>query len=239
MCFTERARRYRRVSVNGGAARDDEMGVRDRNWDAEWSIVEALRAGNEATFTSLVDRYYASMLSMARSYVRTKEVAEDVVQETWAAVIQGIDGFERRSSLKTWMFGILINIARTRGTKEARSTPFSSLGHDDEPVVDPNRFAGADQRWAGFWSQPPSANVPEERALSTEAMGTLRQVIAELPDAQRLVLTLRDVHDLTSGEVCDLLGISEGNQRVLLHRARSKARAAIERLGESGMAVTA
>jgi RNA polymerase sigma-70 factor (ECF subfamily) len=218
-------------SVRAGGAADDVAGDR--------AVVDALRAGDETAFGALVDRYYASMCNVARTYVKTREAAEDVVQETWAAIIQGVDRFEARSSLKTWMFSILVNIAKTRGAREARTTPFSSLSMADEPAVDPERFAGAEHRWAGFWASPPSTNFPEERALAKEAAGTLRSVIEQLPDSQRVVLTLRDVHGLSSDEVCSLLEISEGNQRVLLHRARSKARAALERYARGSASVTA
>jgi RNA polymerase sigma-70 factor (ECF subfamily) len=180
----------------------------------------------------LVGRYYGVMQRVARQYVATKEAAEDVVQETFLGVIQGIDRFEGRSSLKTWIFRILVNRARTRGEREGRTRPFSalSLGLDvDEPAVDPDRFA-SEGRWAGYWSAPPSPDqLPEASVLAAELGGELRAVIAALPPAQRTVLELRDVQGLTSAEVCDLLELSEGNQRVLLHRARNKARAALER----------
>jgi RNA polymerase sigma-70 factor, ECF subfamily len=207
---------------------DDVVDVRDETSAYDRSIVAALRAGDERTFAALVDKYYASMLHVARSYVSSREAAEDVVQETWAAIVQGIDRFEERASLKTWMFRILVNRARTRGAREARTRPFSSLAPDEGPSVDQSRFLSGDHRWAGFWSAPPSANFPEQQALATETMGTIQRVIEQLPESQRLVLTLRDVHELTSDEVCELLGISEGNQRVLLHRARTKARSALE-----------
>lgn len=214
--------------MSAGSEGDDVVDLRDDTSAYDRSVVAALRAGDEQAFAALVDKYYGSMLHVARGYVATREAAEDVVQETWAAIIQGIDRFEERSSLKTWMFRILVNRARTRGAREARTRPFSSLSPDAGPSVDPNRFLGDDHRWGGFWSSPPSANFPEQQALATETMGTIQRVIEQLPDSQRLVLTLRDVHELTSEEVCDLLGISEGNQRVLLHRARTKARSALE-----------
>ncbi len=195
-------------------------------------LVAALRAGDEAAFGELVDRYYAIMQHVARQYVASKEAAEDVVQETFLGVIQGIDRFEGRSSLKTWIFRILVNRARTRGEREGRTRPFSALvlGLDvDEPSVDPERFA-SEGRWAGYWSAPPSAEqLPEASVLVAELGSELRAVIAGLPAAQRTVLELRDVQGLTSAEVCELLELSEANQRVLLHRARSKARAALER----------
>ena len=195
-------------------------------------LIAALRAGDEAAFGELDDRYYGPMQRVARQYVATKEAAEDVVQETFLGVIQGIDRFEGRSSLKTWIFRILVNRARTRGEREGRTRPFSALalGLDaDEPAVDPDRFA-AEGRWAGYWSAPPSADVlPEASVLVAELGSELRAVIDGLPPAQRTVLELRDVQGLSAAEVCDLLELSEANQRVLLHRARSKARAALER----------
>jgi RNA polymerase sigma-70 factor (ECF subfamily) len=192
-----------------------------------------LRAGDESAFVSLFDRYYASMLSVARGYVSTREAAEDAVQETFAVIVEGIDRFEGRSSLKTWMFRILLNRSMTRGERESRSRPFSALASgDDEPVVDPARFFSGPHRLAGMWSSPPSQNFPEECALGSELRALLRSVIDELPPQQAIVLSLRDAEDMSSEEVCDLLGISEGNQRVLLHRARAKCRNVLERHGD-------
>jgi RNA polymerase sigma-70 factor (ECF subfamily) len=199
--------------------------------DDEARLVADLRAGNEKAFASLLDRYYAPMLRVARTYVATKEAAEDVVSETFLGVIEGIDRFEGRSTLKTWLFRILVNRAKTRGEREARTRPFSALdpAGGEEPAVDPERFRDGDHRWAGFWAAPPpSSDLPEERLLSAEAHAVVQSAIDGLPPNQRLVITLRDVQGLAGGEVCDLLGISEANQRVLLHRARSKARAALE-----------
>jgi RNA polymerase sigma-70 factor (ECF subfamily) len=198
--------------------------------DDDSEVLTALRAGDEQAFAALIDRYHASMLRVARSYVATREAAEDVVQETWLGVIKGLNGFEGRSSLKTWIFRILINRARTRGQREARSQPFSALAAGaDEPAVDPARFYDTG-RWAGFWSRPPSAHsTPEQQAIAVEATQQLLGAIGQLPEGQRVVITLRDVQGLSASEVCDLLDISEANQRVLLHRARTKARAALER----------
>ena len=197
----------------------------------EVTLVAALRAGDEAAFGELIDRYYGVMLRVAREYVATKEAAEDVVQETFLGVIQGIDRFEARSSLRTWMFRILVNRAKTRGEREGRTRPFSSLTaglDEDEPAVDPDRFISGG-RWAGFWSAPPSAeHGPDARVLAAELGTQLTAAIAALPVAQRTVLELRDVQGCSSAEVCELLDISEANQRVLLHRARSKARTLLE-----------
>lgn len=203
---------------------------------AERTLVEALRSGDEQAFGRLVDRYYGLMLHVARDFVATREAAEDVVQETFLGVIDGIDRFEGRSSLRTWMFRILVNRARTRGEREGRTTAFSTLAGsgDDERAVDPDRFV-ADGRWAGFWSTPPSAAPrPESGVLTNELREQLTTAMAALPPAQRTVLDLRDVQGLSSTEVCALLDISAANQRVLLHRARGKARLALERYLQAG-----
>ena len=195
------------------------------------TVVEALRRGDEKAFASLVGRYHPSLLRLAMSYVATREQAEDVVQETWLGVLNGIDRFEARSSLKTWIFRILVNRAKTKGVRERRSVPFSSLevdGDEHEPSVDPARFQGPGP--AGFWSAPPEswAGIPEDRLLSAETRAVVDDAIAGLPDRQRAVITLRDVKGFTSPETCEILGLSEANQRVLLHRARSKVRARLE-----------
>lgn len=194
-------------------------------------IVAALRMGDERAFEELVDRYSAAMLRLAQDFVRSRAVAEEVVQETWLAVLNGIDRFEGRSSLKTWLFRILVNKAKTRGIREARTVPFSALDIEgEEPTVPEDRFRGPEDHWAGHWASPPRplADVPEERLLSGELKVRLRDALATLPEAQRAVVTLRDVVGCGPEEVCELLGVSDGNQRVLLHRGRSKLRAALE-----------
>ena len=196
--------------------------------DAE--IVEALRAGDEATFAMLVAQYGASMLRVAQMYVRTRAVAEEVVQEAWLGVLRGIHRFEGRSTLKTWVFRILTNTAKTRGEREGRTVPFSALeGADDEAAVEPERFQ-SEGRWADHWAAPPSpwTDIPENRLLSTETREVVARAIAALPPAQATVITMRDVEGFESEEVCNVLAISETNQRVLLHRARSKVRRALE-----------
>jgi RNA polymerase sigma-70 factor (ECF subfamily) len=162
-------------------------------------------------------------------YVRDRAVAEEVVQETWLAVLRGLDRFEERSTFKTWLFRILVNRARTRGERESRSAPFSSLaGAADEPSVDPDRFLPADDpRAPGAWAAPPLA-WPEDRLLSQETLDVISAAIDALPEAQRTVITLRDVEGFSAEEVSTALGITDGNQRVLLHRARSKVRKALE-----------
>lgn len=193
-------------------------------------LVARLRLGDEAAFSLLVDRYHASMVRLARSYVSTETAAEDVVGDTWMAVVQGIERFEGRSSVKTWLFRILINRAKTRGVKESRSVPFSSLGDDDHHTVDPDRFLDESHRWGGYWSVHPSSwrNGPESRAMSGEIRQSLGRALDALPAMQQAVVTLRDVHGLQAREVCEALEVSEANQRVLLHRGRSRMRTALE-----------
>jgi RNA polymerase sigma-70 factor (ECF subfamily) len=196
------------------------------------AVVAALKRGDEAVFAALVDAYSGSLLRLALDFVRTRSVAEEVVQETWLAVLGGIDRFEGRSSLKTWLFRILVNKAKTRGAREARTVPFSALAPEgDEPAVPEERFRGAHDHWPGHWASPPRSldTVPEERLLAGEARARIAAALETLPDSQRVVVTLRDVAGWDSEEVCGLLGLSEGNQRVLLHRGRAKLRAALER----------
>ena len=198
----------------------------------ELNLIEALRAGDERAFERLVAEYHASMLRLALSFVRNRAVAEEVVQETWLGVLNGLDRFEGRSSLKTWIFRILTNRAKTRGEREGRTVPFSSLAEPGEegPSVEPERFSGPDHRWAGHWAAYPERweTVPERKLLSSEARTRIDDAIAGLPPSQRAVITLRDVTGLTSEEVCNVLELSGTNQRVLLHRARSKVRAVLE-----------
>ncbi len=195
--------------------------------DDDGAVVAALRRGDEAAFASLIDRYQSSLLRLAMAYVATREQAEDVVQETWLGVLNGIDRFEGRSSLKTWIFRILVNRAKTKVVREHRSVPFSDLvadGEEAEASVDPARFR------AGAWSAPPASweGIPEDRLLSAETRAVVEDAIAALPDGQRAVITLRDVRGFTAPETVEVLGITEANQRVLLHRARSKVRARLE-----------
>jgi RNA polymerase sigma-70 factor, ECF subfamily len=197
----------------------------------EAALVVRLQAGDEAAFRDLVRRHDRAMRRLALSYVRTGAVADEVVQETWLAVIRGLASFERRSSLKTWIFRILVNRAQTRGARERRVVPFSSLTvDDDDPAVDPDRFLPPGHPVAGYWSATPTRffELPEERLLTAEAVGLIAQAIAGLPDRQRRVIELRDVEGWEPAEVCDSLGLSPENQRVLLHRARSTVRGILE-----------
>ena len=189
-------------------------------------LIAALRAGDEAAFAELVRTYGRSLQRFARMYVSSDAVAEDIVGEVWVAVLQGLERFEGRSSLRTWIFRIAANIAKTRGVRESRSVPLSSVSAagDDEPAVDEARFAD------GAWASPvrPWGLDAAQIALDDEAGARIRAEIDRLPDVQRAVITLRDIHGLGSDEVGVALGISQGNQRVLLHRARSRVRAALE-----------
>jgi RNA polymerase sigma-70 factor, ECF subfamily len=197
------------------------------------ALVERLRAGDEEAFMDLVVRWSPSMLRVARMYVPTQAVAEDVVQETWLGVLTGIDRFEERSSLRTWVFSILVNRARTRGERERRTVPFASLAREesegDFAAVDADRFVREGDS-IGAWAAPPVRWWEEpERALdSAEAVERIESEIEKLPETQRLVITMRDVLGMSSEDVRSALDISETNQRVLLHRARSKVRAALE-----------
>jgi len=198
------------------------------NTATELELVEALRAGDERVFADLVDRYSPAMLAVARAHVASREVAEDVVQDTWLALLQGIDGFEGRSSLRTWLFRVLVNIAKTRGVREKRTTPTDLLG-SDASTVSPDRFQSASDRWPGHWTRFPRQWVesPERRVLAGEALDLVRRELACLPEQQRRVVALRDVDGYDSGEVCELLDLTAANQRVLLHRGRARLRGAL------------
>jgi RNA polymerase sigma-70 factor (ECF subfamily) len=198
----------------------------------EVELVARLRAGDERAFEALVNRHYGSMLAVARTYVSSRAVAEEVVQEAWLGVLKGLDGFEGRSSLGTWILRIVANIARTRGSREARSIPYASLAPEGrEPAVEPERFRGAGNAFPGHWRAYPAhwSRLPEEALHDRETLQTVIDAIAALPPAQRAVITLRDVQGFGPEEVCAVLDVSDGNQRVLLHRARSRVRAALER----------
>jgi len=197
------------------------------------ALVERLRAGDEAAFAELVDCYDGQLRRLARTFVRTDALADDVVQETWLGILRGLGRFEERSSLKTWIFRILVNRARTRAVREARQVPFSSLASAEDaegPSVDPSAF-GAD----GTWAQPPRRldAEPEAELLSAELRGRLAGILDTLPKQQRTVILLRDVAGLDGPEVAEILGISEGNQRVVLHRARSRVRRRLEEYVEA------
>jgi RNA polymerase sigma-70 factor, ECF subfamily len=198
------------------------------------SLVERAREGDEAAFAALVRRYTPMLMRLARMYVPTDALAEDVVQETWVAVVRGLERFEGRSSFKTWLFRILVNRAKTRGVREHRSIPFASVGggadgagieDEDGPTVDPSRFTSE-----GAWTSAPAdwRNDPELSLESEETLRIVREAIDRLPERQKIVITLRDLEGLSSDEVRNVLDLSETNQRVLLHRARTKVRQALE-----------
>src|SRR5919204_1192454 len=195
-------------------------------------LVRALRRGDEDSFAALVDAYSPALLRLAMTFVRTRDVAEEVVQETWVGVIRGIDRFEGRSSLKSWLFTILRNTAISRGEREQHSLPMSSLVTEegDGPALDPDRFLPADHpQWPGHWAIGPTAwPMPEEGLMAAETCEVIAEAIRELPPTQRAVIALRDVEGWAPEEVCEELEVSEGNQRVLLHRARTRVRAALE-----------
>lgn len=198
--------------------------------DPDRALVDGLRTRSEDAFVRLVRKYQGTLLTVARSYVGSNAVAEEAVQETWIAVLQGIDKFEMRSTFKTWLVRIAMNKARTRGASEARSVPESSLGSGDEdgPTVPLERFMGPSRR--GKWAAPVEswAVAPDAPVMAAETMAVVDRTIQQLPVNQREVVTLRDKQGWTAAEVCDVLGISEVNQRVLLHRARARVRAAVE-----------
>jgi RNA polymerase sigma-70 factor (ECF subfamily) len=198
---------------------------------AEAALLEQLRAGDETAFERLVASLYGTMLTVARTYVKDRSVAEEVIQETWLGVINGLDRFEGRSSLKTWILSILVNQAKTRGAREARTVPFASLAaEDDAPAVDPERFRGPHEPYTGGWRAfPANWKAADQLAQDRETIRVAMRAIADLPLTQQTVIRMRDVEGYSSEEVCATLDVSEANQRVLLHRARSRVRAALER----------
>jgi RNA polymerase sigma-70 factor (ECF subfamily) len=205
----------------------------------EMELVMRLRQGDEQAFASLVDRYHSSLVRLALAHVSDRSVAEEVVQESWIGVLEGLDRFEGRSSLKTWIFRIVTNKAKTRGVRESRHTTFADLhgeAESDEPTVDPGLFRTSGH-WAGYWAEYPRPwddQTPEKCLLTKEGSAYLEQAIQALPPKLKHIIILRDVEGLGSKEVCVMLGVSEANQRVLLHRARAKVRQALGRYVEGG-----
>ena len=192
----------------------------------EHALVVALRNGDESAFRTLIEMYNAMLVRVARMYVSTQAAAEEVAADTWLAVLEGIDRFQERSSLKTWIFRIVTNKAKTRGVRESRSLPFSSL-EGDGSAVEPERFHGGDHPWPGHWASAPQP-FPDERVLAGEARGVIEAAIAALPPTQRAVISLRDIEGWSAEDVCNALTLTETNQRVLLHRARAAVRRALE-----------
>jgi RNA polymerase sigma-70 factor, ECF subfamily len=210
------------------------MGTQMMVRDSDAELVERLRDGDEATFARLIDAYSAPLLRLAVTYVQSPSVAEEVVQETWMAVVTGIGRFEGRSSVKTWLFKILTNKAKARALSERRTIAFSDFDSNnaDEPAVDPSRFLPASHpQWPGHWATAPQpwSMGPEGTALDRETLAVLRSALEALPRAQRVVVALRDVHGWPAADICAALDLSEANQRVLLHRGRSRLRAVLER----------
>lgn len=205
------------------------------------SLIDGLRRRDEAAFVALVERYQGQLTRLAMAHVSSRAVAEEVVQETWIGVLHGIDRFEGRSAFRTWLFRILLNQAKRRGERESRSVPFSALfpadGEGGDPVVDPERFHPPGHRIAGHWAIRPQdwRETPEERLLSDETRAAVQEAIDALPPNQRLVITMRDVEGWPPDEICNVLSISETNQRVLLHRARSKVRQRLEHYLEGSL----
>jgi RNA polymerase sigma-70 factor (ECF subfamily) len=197
----------------------------------EVELVARLRAGDEQAFEALVARHYGTMLAVAQTYVKTRAVAEEVVQDAWLGALQSLDRFEGRSSLKTWILAILVNKAKTRGVREARSVPFASLAPErDEPAVEPERFRGPEDGFPGHWRAYPGnwGAAPDVALEDRETLQVAMRAIAALPLAQQTVIRMRDVEGYSPDEVCAALEVSAANQRVLLHRARSRVRAALE-----------
>jgi RNA polymerase sigma-70 factor (ECF subfamily) len=210
-----------------------ETGARAATADPDAELLARLRCGDEAAFLELVDKYGPVMKRLALTYVRTPSVAEEVVQDAWLGVLGSLDRFEGRALLRTWLLRILANRARTRGTREARCVPFSSLvgDHEDEsPAVPPERFQGPEGSFPGHWAASPTdwETIPEARLLAQETLAYVEEAMGQLPGRQQEVIVLRDVEGWSSEEVCEALGLSPANQRVLLHRARSRVRGALE-----------
>jgi len=233
---TQGAAKLDRVEGSANTRMPDHRSATASGLATEEELLAALRRGDENAFASLIEKHNAMLMRMAMIYVRDRSVAEDVVQETWIGFLESLTRFEGRASLKTWIFRILINSAKKRLRRDRRSIPFSSLSSEDfdpsEPTVDPERFLGpADSRWPHHWrSTPPNwGDMPESRLVSGETIGIVQSAIESLAPAQREVITLRDIEGWTSDEVCNVLGITDTNQRVLLHRARSKVRRELEK----------
>lgn len=197
------------------------------------ALLAALRAGDEAVFLGLVERHHGALVRLALAYVQTRAVAEEVAQDAWVGLLEGLDRFEGRSSLRTWLFRILTNLAKSRGARERRTLAFSDLvtmaTAEEEAAVPAFRFQTEGGALPGHWSAPPRPwDLPEERLLGKEVLAVVDAALGALPAAQRQVITMRDVEGWSAAEVCDALEISDANQRVLLHRARSRVRAALE-----------
>ncbi len=198
--------------------------------DDDRKLIDALRLGDESAFRLLVERYHPVLIRLALVYVHDRGVAEEVAQEAWLGMLTGLARFAGHSSLKTWLFGILVNCARASHRRESRAIPFSMLDDpeaDTTPAVAPERFLPAGHQWADHWATPPT-EWPEMRLMAAETLLQVEAAVKRLPPHQRAVVTLRDIEGWTAAEVCEVLDITAGNQRVLLHRARSQLRHAID-----------
>jgi RNA polymerase sigma-70 factor (ECF subfamily) len=195
----------------------------------ESALIAALRTGDDAVFTQLVDQYSPSMLRIARGYVKSHESAEEVVQDVWIAVVKGIAKFEGRSSIRTWLFAVLVNVAKARAIRERRDAEHTVAAFTG-PTVDPARFRPAGDQLPGHWKEPPASfpQTPEGSVLDKELIAIAEREIERLPESQRIVVSLRDMLGFDSNEVCELLSISKANQRVLLHRGRAAVRQELE-----------
>lgn len=207
-----------------------ETGVLRADLDNEVALVRRLGSGDEAAFEELVSRYHVAMVRLARSFVSTEAAAEDVAQEAWLGVMRGIERFEGRSTVKTWLFRILVNRAKSRGVQESRCVPLSSLATNDDHRIEPDRFVDHSDRCGGYLATAAGSwrYAPELRAINSETRKQLKIALDSLPPAQQAVVRMRDVLGLTAAEVCKALKLSEANQRVLLHRGRSRMRAILE-----------
>jgi len=198
----------------------------------EWDLVQQLRMGDEAAFRRLAERYHASMVRLAAAHTPSRAIAEEVVQEAWIGILKALDGFEGRSSLRAWMFRIVANTAKLRGTREARSSPFSALEEEGGPSVSADSFRPEnDPRWAGHWAWSSAPTPwPDDQLSAQQTKAYVMELLRRLPPRQREVMTLRDIEGCSAAEVCEALGVTDDNQRVLLHRARSKVRAGLVEL---------
>lgn len=198
--------------------------------EGDRGLVDALLGGDQDTFVRIVDAWSPGMLRLARCYVSTDSAAEDVVQEAWLGALRGLANFEGRSRLRTWVLRIVANIAKSWGQREYRAIPFTSASPPTAPTVEPSRFQPPGAPGAGGWRTPPQPwpSLPEDEILTIEARQVLRQAMADLPEGQRAVIELRDLDGYEASEVCEALGLTPGNQRVLLHRARASVRASVE-----------
>ena len=221
------------MSHRMAASRHPEVNQSAAVTNGEVVLLARLRQGDEGAFAELVTRHHSALIRMAMGHVADREVAEEVVQDTWMAVIQGLDQFEGRSSLRTWIFGIMIHKAKDRGVREKRHTTFSSFesfNDENEEAIDPSRFHQSGE-WAGHWAFPPQPwddQTPEKLLASQQAINVMNRAIEALPQTLKAVLILRDVEGVEAKEACDILKITETNLYVRLHRARERVRQAVE-----------